>query len=97
MPNAILSSFKIAPNAIEPDHFDNEFISFFVDKEEYKTLTIIIKAPVNANGNHASGFNCPCGNAGVEAKNTPYPRKALLNPATHANISLHDIKRVLSL
>ena len=70
-PNAILSSVKIAVNVIDPDHFDNESISFLVDKDDYKTLKIIINAPVTANGNHASGFNCPCGNSFVDAKNTP--------------------------
>ena len=71
-PNAILSSVKIAVNVIDPDHFDNESISFLVDKDEYKTLKIIINAPVTANGNHASGFNCPCGNSFVDAKGSMF-------------------------
>ena len=48
---------RISPKDIDPDHFDRDFTSFLVLKDEYKTVITITIAPVMANGNHASGFN----------------------------------------
>ena len=57
LPSAIFNSFKIEPNETEPDHFERFFALSFVVYEQYRTVMIIIIAPVTAKGNQASGFN----------------------------------------
>ena len=42
-----------------PVHLERFLLSFIVDRDEYKTVTIITIAPVKANGNQASGLSCP--------------------------------------
>ena len=56
-PRAIFNSLRISPKDMDPVHFDKDCTSFFVLKDEYKTVITITIAPVMANGNHASGFN----------------------------------------
>ena len=71
MPIAIFSSLSISWSDMVPVHLDKFSLLSFVVNDEYKTVAIIIIAPVNANGNHASGFSCPWGYSDVDAKKTP--------------------------